>query len=109
MADLYPRLERKQRGVLLQILAKRIIVNSQGEIIEHELNSPFVYLSSLLQNLSSPGSGNGGLENVGEGSYPLDMTHQNSQNVEEFVAALHFEQRGKLEMVPIDNFKSHRV
>src|SRR5688500_1357780 len=53
MADLYPRLEKKQQSILLQILAKKIIVNSLGEIIEHELNSPFMYLGSLVQNPST--------------------------------------------------------
>lgn len=62
MADLYPRLEKKQQGTLLQILAKRIIVDSQGAILEHELNSPFIYLHSLVQNFSTPESGDGSSE-----------------------------------------------
>jgi hypothetical protein len=32
----------------LQILAKQIIVGIDGEIAEHELNSPFVYLRYLV-------------------------------------------------------------
>ena len=39
----------------------------------------------------------------------FDKTSQNSENVEEFVAALRFEQRGKLDLVPINNIKSHRT
>jgi hypothetical protein len=54
VADLYPRLEKQQQGILLQILAKQIIVDPHGKIVEHELNSPFVYLRSLVQNLSTP-------------------------------------------------------
>lgn len=42
VADLYPRLDRKQQGILLQILTKQIIVDTKGRIIEHELSSPFV-------------------------------------------------------------------
>ena len=39
---LYPRLDKKQQSTLLQILAKRITVDSDGEVKDHELNSPFV-------------------------------------------------------------------
>lgn len=67
MAELYPRLEMKQQGTLLQILAKRIIVDPQGAIIEHELNSPFVYLRSLAGNLSPPDIGDGSSEHVRSG------------------------------------------
>jgi hypothetical protein len=67
VADLYPRLEKKKQGILLQILAKQIIVDPHGKIVEHELNSPFVYLRSLVQNLSTPQSGEGSLEHVRSG------------------------------------------
>ena len=36
-------------------------------------------------------------------------TSQNSQNVEEFVAGLRFEQRGKLDLLPMNNIGSHRI
>jgi hypothetical protein len=52
----------------LQILAKRIIVDSDGEIVEHELNLPFMYLRSLAQGLSTPGNGKGGSEHVPVGA-----------------------------------------
>jgi hypothetical protein len=64
MADLYPRLDRKQQGVLLQFLTKRIIVDAHGEIIEHELNVPIVDFRSLVQGFSTPGNGKGGSEHV---------------------------------------------
>ena len=54
---LYPRLDEKKRSTLLQILVKQIIVDSTGEIIDYELNSPFVYLRSLVDNLSTPAKG----------------------------------------------------
>ncbi|MGD0006447.1 MAG: recombinase family protein [Anaerolineaceae bacterium] len=44
---LYPRLSLKDKATLLQIITKRIIVDTQGKIIDHELNSPFVYLKTL--------------------------------------------------------------
>lgn len=54
IGGLYPRLDEKQRSTLLQILAKRIIVGSDGEIIDQELNSPFLYLSSIASVVSAP-------------------------------------------------------
>ena len=85
----------------MQTLAKRIVVDVDGETVEHQLNSPFLYLRSPVQNLSTHGNGDGDSENVGEGSYPLDTTGQNSQKLEEFVAGLRFEQKGKLDLVSI--------
>ena len=49
---------------LLQILAKRIIVDVEGEIVEAKLNKPVSYLYSLEQHLSAPRSGDGGSEHV---------------------------------------------
>lgn len=50
LAILYARLEEKEQAILLQILAKRIIVDSLGEIINYDLNSPFRYLESVTKN-----------------------------------------------------------
>lgn len=104
MADLYPRLEEKQQGTLLQILAKQIIVDTQGKIVRHELNSPFVYLGSLLQSVSI--SGKSSPEQPGLMTYKSDSS-RNSESVDAFVASLRFEQRGRLDLVPINNIKSH--
>jgi hypothetical protein len=82
-------------------LAKQIIVDSQGKIVEHELNSPFVYLHALVQNVSASRNGKGESKQPNQGAYKMDKTGQNSENVEEFVAGLRFEQRGKLDLVPI--------
>jgi len=41
------------------------------------------------------------------GAYNSGKTSQNSENVQEFVAGLRFEQRGKLDMVTINDIKSH--
>ena len=41
-ADLFSRLKQKEQSVLLQILAKRIIVDEAGQIIDCVLNSPFI-------------------------------------------------------------------
>jgi hypothetical protein len=76
--DLYPRLDEKQRSTLLQILAKRIIVDADGEIIDYELNSPFVYLRSLVDDLSTPGNREGGSEQVPEGAQAKDILNRMS-------------------------------
>jgi site-specific DNA recombinase len=59
VGELYTRLDDKQKSTLLQVLAKRIIVDGDGEIIDYELNSPFVYLRSLVNTLFSPSNGEG--------------------------------------------------
>jgi len=41
------------------------------------------------------------------GAQKLDKASQNDDNAEEFVGGLRFEQRGKQDMVPINNIKSH--
>ena len=56
LSSIYPRLGEKEKTTLLRILAKKIIVNKQGEIIDQKLNSPFVYLKSILDNYSNNGS-----------------------------------------------------
>jgi len=55
---LFTRLDEKGKVRLLKILAKRIIINPQGEIIDQKLHAPFVYLHSLAAGIeSSSGSG----------------------------------------------------
>lgn len=46
LGALYQRLDKKQKNNLLQLIVKRIIINREGEIISHELHSPFSYLST---------------------------------------------------------------
>jgi len=55
ISHLYFRLEEKDRAQLLQIIAKRIIVNSEGDIIDHELRSPFAYLHGIVVNFPQIG------------------------------------------------------
>jgi hypothetical protein len=79
----------------LQILAKRIIVDVTGEIIDYELNSTFVYLRSLLQDLSStPGDGEGGSEHVPLGASVSQKPPTDS--VERFLSMLSFDSREKV-------------
>lgn len=48
---LYAKLKQKEQKALLQIIFKRIIVEEEGEIIDHELHSPFAYLVSLKTSI----------------------------------------------------------
>jgi hypothetical protein len=68
IADLYPRLDPKKRTTLLQIIVKRVIVNHQGELLDIELHSPFVYLRYLAEELFSHGQVAAGSEQVRQGS-----------------------------------------
>jgi len=79
--DLYSRLDNKQKTTMLQILVKKFIVNESGEVVEHKLNAPFVYLCSLLE----------GIDTVGE----------RDKRVDDFLVSLQFEQRGKLEELSV--------
>ena len=88
-----------------------------GTFIDYELSSPFVYLGSLVERLSSPGNGKGGSKQISEGAQETaerrflfngtgvriegTVTNQNSENEKELMAGLRFEQRGKLDMDPM--------
>jgi DNA invertase Pin-like site-specific DNA recombinase len=50
VSQLYGRLDEKERHTLLRILAKRIIISADGEIIDQQLQSPFAYLRSLAED-----------------------------------------------------------
>jgi DNA invertase Pin-like site-specific DNA recombinase len=95
MADLYPRLDVKGKATLVQILVKRLIVDGEGEIIDHDLNSPFVYLRSLVDVVCDLGDRE--VSNLGR-SY----MKKSSKDVEGFLVGLRFEQNGKLEELPIN-------
>lgn len=96
VADLYPHLDEKQRSTLVQILVKQIIVDSTGEIVDYQLNSPFVYLRSLVDNLSTPSNGEGGSEHIREGTPSKIHPEPQSLVVEKFLLMLRLEYRGKL-------------
>jgi hypothetical protein len=81
----------------LQILAKRIIVDAHGEILDYQLNSPFVYLRSLVQNLSTPGNGEGDSEQISEGA--SIFLKPPTDDVERFLFLLRVDSRGKANTV----------
>ena len=66
----YKRMEFDQRTKLLQLFVKRIIINPEGEIIGHELHSPFAYLSALSDGQNGPEEDQSGSEQVRLGSLP---------------------------------------
>lgn len=68
ISTLYERLGEKQRTNLLQMFVKRIIINQEGEIIGHELLSPFEYLSTLTSCSESKNEEGGDSEQVRYGS-----------------------------------------
>jgi hypothetical protein len=42
------------RLAMLQVLIKRLIVNSQGENVDIDLNSPFTFLHNISESVDSP-------------------------------------------------------
>lgn len=68
IAILYPRLSEDKQSLLLRILAKQIIVNPSGEIIDYELNSPFIYLHSLADYFRNTNTTQRGSEQVSLGA-----------------------------------------
>jgi hypothetical protein len=64
LPELYSRLEKKDKTTLLQIMAKKVIIDSEGEIVDHELHSPFLYLSTLADSISDKSEEGYGSEHV---------------------------------------------
>jgi hypothetical protein len=59
----------RKLAIILQILNRRIIVGLNGEVTDYRLNSPLVSLRWFLQDLSTPGHGEGGSEHVPLGAH----------------------------------------
>jgi site-specific DNA recombinase len=68
ISKLFERLDAQQKTTLLQIIAKRIIINKQGEIISCELHSPFSYLVTLASRISGKSKEGGGSSFIRSGS-----------------------------------------
>jgi len=64
LSSLYVRLEEKQKTNLLQIITKKVIIDCDGEIISHELNSPFEYLFTLAASFLGNCREGGGSEQI---------------------------------------------
>ena len=62
--DLFGRLNQNNQSIFLRILAKRIIVDLEGKIVDYELNSPFVYLKTLAGAFGAPGEEGCGSDHV---------------------------------------------
>ena len=68
LSFIFSRLSEKKQALLLQIIAKRIIVNPDGEIIDHKLNSPFMYIWSIAEVFRDQDSSRRGSEQVPVGA-----------------------------------------
>ena len=83
---LFNRLDVKQKTCLLQIVAKRIIISREGEIISCELHSPFAYLSTLATSLNRGSEEGCGSEHVPLGASVCQKPP--TDNVEGFLSML---------------------
>jgi hypothetical protein len=79
--------------VLLQILTKRIIVSPDGEIIEHELHSPFVYLLALQKGLKPTEKSS---RHVSSGALAPNFTNSITDDLSQFLSMLRFEHRERV-------------
>jgi hypothetical protein len=77
----------------LQILAKRIIVSPDGEIIEHELHSPFVYLLALQKGLKTTEKSS---RHVSSGALVPNFTTPLTDDISQFLSMLRFEHRERV-------------
>jgi hypothetical protein len=72
---LFDRFER-QRYTLLQIIAKRVIIGADGEIIDQELEPPFAYLRSLVDDFRLSNDGECGSDQHRKGA-PKKLSNVN--------------------------------
>ena len=85
ISNLYLRLGKTQKNNLLRIVVKRIIINREGEIVSHELHSPFSYLSTLDARKNGKNEVGWRSESIHEG------VHKPPENdLERFVSMLTF-------------------
>ena len=95
ISQLYSRLDKNQKSTLLQILAKQIIVNGNGEIIDFKLNSPFLYLRSVVDYFFTPSNREGcSSEQINVGA-PTSQKPPTS-DVERFLSMLRFDSKENL-------------
>jgi len=96
LPTLFERLKPKERTTILQIIAKKIIVSTDGRIVDFELNSPFTYLHKIAEAIRFEPNQirNGEERDIGSfSSDPISST----ASVDHFLPMLRFEKRGKLE------------
>jgi hypothetical protein len=83
---------------------KRFIVSTDGEIIDQELHSPFVYLTRLNEDLYSTLPEGGGSITVRFPQFHPGNQDSNRSGdaLERFFESIRFEQRDKLSELPVD-------
>jgi hypothetical protein len=101
LSTLFPRLTLKDQSTLLQILVKQIIVNPDGEIIDYELCSPFMYLDTINKNysLKTEPSLFPNLSNV---EMKKSTSSLSGVSVENFLSSIRFEKRELLDNLSFD-------
>jgi hypothetical protein len=83
-------------------MAKHIIVIVNGEIIGYELHSPFAYLTSLVTASKASKSETGGSEQILTGAQVTDFTKSSSEDIDQFLPMLRFEQGERLAKLSIN-------
>jgi DNA invertase Pin-like site-specific DNA recombinase len=88
---LFGRLSPRQQSSVLRILAKKIVIDLNGEFVGWELNPPFEYLSHLAK---TPGVGTRSAADAVSGSLTTPSL------AEQFPRVARFPQRSKLQSLP---------
>jgi hypothetical protein len=108
LPELFPRFKEADRTKLLKILARRIIVDPNGEIVGYDLNSPFMYLDYLANDLRGVWISSRGSSDVSLGVPKRTRLELRDIAVNEFLEMLRFEQRGKLAELPTEVYERVR-
>jgi hypothetical protein len=122
LLQLFARLDWKQRATQLPVLAKRLIVDVNSEIVAYDLNTPFTYLHHLVEsNLSldimsnsstwfrlgasprgAPFERRSFTSNLPSNEFESPWVPASMSDGESFLTGLQFEQRNLLDGLPID-------
>jgi hypothetical protein len=95
LSTLYQRMDAKQKNNILRIIVKRIIINREGEIISHELHSPFSYLTTLVDAFTRQNEEGFRSEHVA-----LGVQEPPRIDPERFLSMIRFDTREKLKELP---------
>jgi DNA invertase Pin-like site-specific DNA recombinase len=100
--ELFARLNPKQQATVLQILIERLVVDEEGTIVGQKLRSPFTYLTGLASQIKAKRGRPRKLTETDQ--VRTYLPHYNSEELGNFLASLRFDQRGRVDELPI-NFR----
>lgn len=85
---IFERLDPRQQGKFIQLLARKIVVNLDGEMVKWELNAPFEYLSGLADSRN-------GYQGDAQAKHDSDTV--NAPMAQQFASMARFEGRSRMQ------------